>query len=50
VKNYVYELERYDIVTPTVMADADQLFFDASGALWFLSASKGVLVRQAFEH
>ena len=30
-KNYVYDLARYDIVTPTIMPAADQLFFDASG-------------------
>jgi hypothetical protein len=45
-KNFVYELERYEIVVPTLMPDADQLFFDTSGGLWFLSVSRGVLVRQ----
>ena len=31
------------------MANADQLFFDAGGGLWFLSVSKGVLVQQMIE-
>jgi hypothetical protein len=48
-KNFVYELDRYDIVASTVMANADQLFFAASGGLWFLSVSKGVLVEQLIE-
>ena len=45
-KNYVYELERYEIVAPTLVTGADQLFFDAGGGLWFLSVSRGTLVRQ----
>jgi hypothetical protein len=45
-KNYVYDLVRYEIIAPTLVSYADQLFFDASGGLWFLSISKGQLVRQ----
>jgi hypothetical protein len=45
-KNYVYDLARYDIVTPTIVPTADQLFFDASGVLWFLSVSNGALEAQ----
>jgi hypothetical protein len=48
-KNYVYELERYEIVVPTFEPNADQLFFDASGGLWFLSVADGVLRRQLIE-
>jgi streptogramin lyase len=48
-KNYVYELERYEIVVPTLETNADQLFFDASGGLWFLSVAEGELVRQLIE-
>jgi hypothetical protein len=28
---------------------ADQLFFDANGALWLLSSSKGVLLEQLID-
>ena len=45
-KNYVYDLARYDIVTPTIVPAADQLFFDASGVLWFLSVPDGALKAQ----
>ena len=45
-KNYVYDLVRYDIVTPTIMSRADQMFFDASGVLWFLSVPDGALKAQ----
>jgi hypothetical protein len=45
-KSYVYELGRYEIVMPTVIDAADQLFFDASGMLWFLSVSRGALFGQ----
>ncbi len=48
-KNYVYELDRYSIVAPTLVANADQLFFDANGALWFLSVSQGMLVQQLID-
>ena len=47
-KNYVYDLARYDIVAPTLQPAADQLFFDASGLLWFLSVPDGALEAQAF--
>lgn len=46
-KNYVYDLARYDIVAPTLRPAADQLFFDASGLLWFLSVPNGSLEAQA---
>jgi hypothetical protein len=49
-KNYVYELTRYSIVTPTLAPKADQLFFDTSGALWFLSTSGGTLSSQIVSH
>jgi hypothetical protein len=42
----VYDLARYDIVTPTIVPTADQLVFDASGVLWFLSVSNGALEAQ----
>ena len=45
-KDYVYDLVRYDIVTPTIMSRADQMFFDASGLLWFLSVPDGALKAQ----
>jgi hypothetical protein len=45
-KNHVYELGSYDIVAPTLLPKADQLFFDASGGLWYLSISKGQLLQQ----
>lgn len=48
-KNFVYELEQYKIVSSTVVDDADQLFFDANGALWFLSISSGTLAKQVIE-
>jgi len=48
-KRYIYELERYDIHASTVVMNADQLFFDATGALWFLSVSKGVLLKQMLD-
>ena len=47
-KNYVYEMDRYSIVAPTIAPTADQLFFDASGTLWFLSVSNGTLTSQNF--
>lgn len=47
-KNYVYELAQYHVVAPTVVADADQLFFDVDGGLWFLSTAKGQLTQQVF--
>ncbi len=45
-KSYVYELSRYDIVVPTVVPAADQVFFDTNGALWFLSIADGALKAQ----
>jgi hypothetical protein len=45
-KNYVYELDRYSIVAPTIAPTADQIFFDASGTLWFLAVSNGSLTSQ----
>jgi hypothetical protein len=45
-KNYVYELTRYDVVTTTILPTADQMFFDTSGALWFLSVPDGALEAQ----
>jgi hypothetical protein len=45
-KEYVYELDRYEVVEPTLNPDADQLFFDARGRLWFLSLSRSVLDAQ----
>lgn len=48
-KNFVYELDRYEIVASTVMANADQLFFDARGELWFLSTKEGVIMQQVID-
>jgi hypothetical protein len=45
-KNFVYELTRYDIVAPTITTTADQMFFDTSGTLWFLSIADGALEAQ----
>jgi hypothetical protein len=45
-RNYVYELDRFGIVAPTITGAADQMFFDASGTLWFLSVSAGALQAQ----
>jgi hypothetical protein len=45
-KNYVYDLSRFDILAPTVVPAADQLFFDSSGMLWMLSVSQGSLSGQ----
>jgi hypothetical protein len=49
-KSYVYELDRYSIVTPTLAPKADQLFFDTNGALWFLSTAGGTLSSQIISH
>ncbi|HEY6727117.1 MAG TPA: hypothetical protein VI197_23950 [Polyangiaceae bacterium] len=45
-KNYVYHLDRYDVVAPTLRLDPDQVFFDVDGALWLLSASRHKLEKQ----
>jgi|GEM_PF-3469293 len=45
-KNFVYDLTRYEVVTATIDPDADQLFFDKDGVLWFLSVAKGTLKAQ----
>jgi len=45
-KNYIYELERYGLLETTLRADADQLFFDKHGILWFLSGARGTLEGQ----
>ena len=45
-KNYVYDLSRFDILAPTDVPAADQLFFDSSGMLWMLSVSQGSLSGQ----
>jgi hypothetical protein len=49
-KSYVYELGHYDVVTPTLVADADQLFFDSKGKLWFFSAARSVVSAQVVTH
>ncbi|MGC4087548.1 MAG: hypothetical protein QM756_06580 [Polyangiaceae bacterium] len=48
-KHYVYELERYDVVAATLVAEAGQLCFDSGAGLWFLSVSKGALIQQRIE-
>ena len=49
-KNFVYDLSRYEVVVATVGPDADQLFFDSSGVLWFLSTHDGALKAQIVQH
>jgi hypothetical protein len=45
-RNYVYELDRYDVLVATLNPDANQIFFAADGRLWFLSVAKGSLEAQ----
>jgi hypothetical protein len=49
-KNYVYSLSGFDVLAPTVIPAADQLFFDSSGTLWMLSISQGTLSGQVVQH
>jgi hypothetical protein len=49
-KNYVYELSRFDVLAPTVVPAADQMFFDSTGVLWLLSVSNGTLSAQIVHH
>jgi hypothetical protein len=48
-KNYVYDLARYDVLAETLVPSADQLFFDNTGLLWFLSTSDGTLMAQKIQ-
>jgi len=48
-KNYVYELSRYDAIAATLVPSADQIFFDDTGLLWFLSVSDGTLKAQKLQ-
>ena len=45
-KSYVYSLNGFNILAPTVISAADQLFFDSSGSLWMLSVAQGTLSSQ----
>ncbi len=45
-KNFIYELVFYDPIAETLDPTANQLFFDASGKLWYLSVPKGTLESQ----
>jgi hypothetical protein len=39
-RNYVYELDRYEILTHTLNSGADEMFFDSNGSLWFVVGSE----------
>ncbi len=45
-KNFVYSLDRYDIVAPVLVPSPDQLFFSTDGMLWSLSVSQASLIGQ----
>lgn len=47
--NFVYELEGYTPVTRTLTRNADQMFFDRDGLLWFLSTDRGTLEAQTIQ-
>jgi hypothetical protein len=46
-KDYIYEVDRFDVISQTMVAGAEQVFFDASGGIWYLS--NGVLSKQVLE-
>jgi len=46
-RNHVYELDRYSVVADTLADDAEQMFFDRDGLLWYLQLSLGALESQA---
>jgi hypothetical protein len=48
-KNFIYDLTRFAVVAATLDPDADQLFFDKDGVLWFLSLKDGALKAQVIK-
>jgi hypothetical protein len=48
-KYYVYDLGQYDMLKAAVVPEPDQVFFDASCGLWFLSMKKSALMLQLIE-
>lgn len=46
-KNFVYSLDRYDVVAEVLVPSPDQLFFTPDGLLWSLSVSQGSLIAQS---
>jgi hypothetical protein len=46
-KNFVYSLDRYDVVAEVLVPSPDQLFFTTDGTLWSLSVSQGSLIGQS---
>jgi hypothetical protein len=49
-KNFVYSLDRYDVVAEVLVPAPDQLFFTIDGTLWSLSVSQGSLIGQSVTH
>lgn len=45
-RRYVYELDRYTVVSRTATTAADQMFFDHDGLLWYLNTAKHTLSAQ----
>jgi hypothetical protein len=49
-KNFVYSLDRYDVVAEVLVPSPSQLFFTTDGTLWSLSVSQGSLIGQRVTH
>ena len=45
-KNFVYSLDRYEVVAEVLVPSPNQLFFTTDGTLWSLSVSQGSLIGQ----
>jgi len=46
-KNFVYSLDRYDVVAEVLVPSPDQLFFTTDGTLWSLSVAQRSLIGQS---